>query len=210
VGKPCLRLLERDFWSSYYYVTYLEGNSYTHTRRESFSRRVSMWDGVRALVTLEGLSDWVPKPQVNIEYIIHQNQGAYLSPKTTRGWDGDSGQRSVFYTWGDQQSHDVVHKQWVIQTISMSTNLETAFLVVSHQGLAVSQRLSHQVGARDAWVSHHVTYHLTHHLTSPMIHHMTCTWLITWLITWPLDLENKSQSTCSAKIKKIKGKCSMG
>jgi hypothetical protein len=75
---------------------------------------------------------------------------------------------------------------------------------VSHQGLALSQQLSHPVGAHDAWVSHHMTYHLTHHMTSLVIHHMTGMWHITWLITWPLDLEKKSPSTCSTKSRKTK------
>jgi hypothetical protein len=104
---------------------------------------------------------------------------------------------------------------WYLFAQAWSTNekeypqLGTASSVVSHQGLVLSQQLSHQVGACDVWVSLHVTCHLTHHMTSPMIHHMTCTWHIMWLITWPLDLEKESQSTCNAKSRKTK-KCSMG
>jgi hypothetical protein len=79
-----------------------------------------------------------------------------------------------------------------------------ASLAVSHQGLALSQWLSHPVGACDALVSHHVICHLTCHMTSPMIHHMTCTWHIMWLITWPLDLEKEHQVHAARKSRKTK------
>jgi hypothetical protein len=73
---------------------------------------------------------------------------------------------------------------------------------VSHQGLALSQQLSHPIGAHDVGVSHHVTCHLTHHMTSLMIHHMICMWHITWLITWPVDLEKENQKYMHCKIRK--------
>jgi hypothetical protein len=130
---------------------------------------------------------------------------AYLSSKTTRGWDEDSGYQLCPFIYLESENHmTLVYKYLVNKWESKSTN-RNASSAVSHQGLALSQQLSHQVGARDAWVSHHVTCHLTHHMTSLMIHHMTCMWHITWLITWLFGLrkENKLHAVQRWKMKNV-------
>jgi hypothetical protein len=76
-----------------------------------------------------------------------------------------------------------------------------ASLAVSHQGLALSQLLSHQVGACDACVSHHMICHLTHHMTSLMIHHMTD--------HLTFGLRKRKAKYMQSKIKKSE-KCSIG
>jgi hypothetical protein len=50
-----------------------------------------MWDGMEAQVMLVGSVSESQNHKLALDYIIHQSQGAYLSPKTTRGRDGDLG-----------------------------------------------------------------------------------------------------------------------
>jgi hypothetical protein len=50
-----------------------------------------MRDSTEALIMLEGSATESQNHKLALYYIIHQSPKAYLSPKTTRGQDGDSG-----------------------------------------------------------------------------------------------------------------------